>query len=301
MKKLFIILLSALSLTAFAQQKKVAVYVTGSNDVDNSLKKIVATELVAGIVQNKEYQAVERSSDFLNELQKEQNYQRAGNVDDQQISALGRQFGVDLVCVADITPFRDTYYINARLINVETATVQTMARETSALSTLDEFVQTAENLTSKLVGKIAIEKAEEIYPQEYSLVTQGDPYMTPIEIDNTGSYTKAVFKFVTPIDNRIIVSLSSYAEDNNTGKQYRFIGASGIVANKWTNVPAGIHAFTVSCEKMPDDIKDITIYYTKDRYWKLRLTPYGKRNYYRFEDKTEELYNQAIKQIKSIY
>ena len=296
MKRLLVILLSALSLTAFAQQKKVAVYVTGPESVEEATRQIVGSELVAAIVLNEEYSAVERTADFLKELNREQAYQRSGNVDDQQISNMGKQFGVDLVCVAIITPFREAYYINARLINVETATVQASARETSALNTLDEFIDACEHLASKLVGREARTKAMEIESEEYSLITYGDPYMTPIEIDNTGTYTKAVFKYVTATPNKIIVSLSSYAQDDQTGLQYKFIGASGIVADQWTNVDAGIHTFTVYCEKMPENIKEVTIYYTKDRYWKLRLTPYQRRNYYRFEDRTVELYNQAVKE-----
>lgn len=296
MKKLFLMLFSALSLTVMAQQKKVAVYVTGSETIDEATKQIVGSELVAAFVTNNEYNAVERTSDFLQELNQEQSYQRSGNVDDQQISDMGKQFGVDQVCVANITPFRDAYYINARLINVETATVQAAAREISTLNTLNEFVKACEQLASKLAGREAQAKAEEIDSKEYSLVTSGDPYMTPIEIDNTGTYTKAVFKYITATPNRIIVSLSNYAQDDKTGMQYKFIGASGIIADQWTNVDAGIHTFTVSCEKMPEDLEEVTIYYTNDRYWKLRLTPYGRRNYYRFEDRTEELYNQAVKE-----
>ena len=293
MKNFLLICLIAIS-GFVAAQKKVAIYVTGSDEVENSIKKIVADELVSGIVQNKDYTAVERSADFLAEIQKEQVYQRSGNVDDRQICDLGKQFGVDLVCVANITPFRDAFYINARLIDVETASVQATARETSLLNTLDEFVETSESLASKLVGRKAQETASEVLTHEYSLVTSGDPYMTPIEIDNTGPYTKAVFKFVTPVRNRIIVSLSSYAQDDKTGLKYKFIGASGIVADQWTEVDPGIYTFIVSCEKMPDDIEEVTIYYTQDRFWKLRLTPYGKRNYFRFEDRTEELFKQSV-------
>lgn len=296
MKKFLLILLSALSLTAFAQQKKVAVYVTSPESVEETTRQIVGSELVAAFVANNEYNAVERTSDFLHELNREQTYQRSGNVDDRQISEMGKQFGVDLVCVANIMPFREAYYINARLINVETATVQASARETSALNTLDEFIDACEHLASKLAGSEARNKAVEIESEEYSLITYGDPYMTPIEIDNTGTYTKAVFKYVTATPNKIIVSLSSYAQDDQTGLQYKFIGASGIVADQWTNVDAGIHTFTVYCEKMPENIEKVTIYYTNDRYWKLRLAPYQRRNYYRFEDRTVELYNQAVKE-----
>ena len=44
MKRLLVILLSALSLTAFAQQKKVAVYVTGPESVEEATRQIVGSE-----------------------------------------------------------------------------------------------------------------------------------------------------------------------------------------------------------------------------------------------------------------
>lgn len=299
MKKILLICLIAIS-SIVSAQKKVAIYVTGSDEVENSIKKIVADELVSGIVQNKDYTAVERSADFLAEIQKEQVYQRSGNVDDRQICDLGKQFGVDLVCVANITPFRDAFYINARLIDVETANVQATARETSALNTLDEFVETSESLASKLVGRKAQEKASEVLTQDYSLVTSGDPYMIPIEIDNTGTYTKAIFKFVTPVKNEIFVSLSGYAQDDKTGLKYPFLDVGGgIIHDQWTDVDPGIHTFTISCEKMPENIEEVTIFHPEDRYWKLRLTPYGKRNYYRFEDRTEEIFKLSVQANKA--
>ena len=75
MKKLFIILLSALSLTAFAQQKKVAVYVTGQQ---TGINKVLGDQLVAAFSQSGDYVAIERTSAFLAELGKEQKYQRPG-------------------------------------------------------------------------------------------------------------------------------------------------------------------------------------------------------------------------------
>ena len=66
MKKLLILLLSALSLTVFAQQKKVAVYVTG----DDPINSIMGDHLVDGIAHDGKYIAVERTASFLNELSK---------------------------------------------------------------------------------------------------------------------------------------------------------------------------------------------------------------------------------------
>lgn len=71
MKKLLIILLSALSLTAVAQQKKVAVYVTGQQ---TGINKVLGDQLVAAFAKSGKYIAIERTASFLAELGKEQNY-----------------------------------------------------------------------------------------------------------------------------------------------------------------------------------------------------------------------------------
>ncbi len=88
MKKLLILLLSALSLTAVAQQKKVAVYVTGQQ---TGINKVLGDQLVAAFAKSGKYIAIERTASFLAELGKEQNYQRTGAVDDNELSRLGKQ------------------------------------------------------------------------------------------------------------------------------------------------------------------------------------------------------------------
>ena len=147
MKKLLILLLSVISLTVFAQQKKVAVYVTG----DDPINSIMGDHLVDGIAHDGKYIAVERTASFLNELVKEQSYQQTGAVDDNEISRLGKQFGVDYVCVA--TPF-DVWgekYISARMIDVERAEVIATSSANGKVENSTQFVSILNTLTKGLV------------------------------------------------------------------------------------------------------------------------------------------------------
>ena len=137
---------------ALMAQTKVAVYVTSTNDVPIETRKVIGSEVVAAFVATEGYSAIERTAEFLSGISQEQAYQRGGSVDDSQICELGRQFGVDLVCVTDVTKFKDQFYIQARLIDVEKATVLATAREISVLSELDTVIQVAQNLAKKLVG-----------------------------------------------------------------------------------------------------------------------------------------------------
>lgn len=159
MKKLFIILLSVLSLTAFAQQKKVAVYVTGEQ---SGISKVLGDQLVAAFAKSGRYSAIERTSSFLAELNKEQSYQRSGAVNDNQIARLGEQFGVNYVCVADMTDAFGEKYISARLINVETAEVVNTHNVSGEMNSMSACIQMASEIAAYLSkGTFAEQKAEE--------------------------------------------------------------------------------------------------------------------------------------------
>jgi hypothetical protein len=151
-KGCLLLLLVALCVApVYGQEKqKMAVYVTG--DAEEGIKKVLGSKLVAAITQSGNYMAVERTSDFLAEIQKEQGYARSGNVDDEQISKLGKQFGVQLVCVADISNVLGASYASARLINVETASVIATAEGYSDVEAIKDLVRTSESIAFQLMG-----------------------------------------------------------------------------------------------------------------------------------------------------
>ena len=149
MKKLLILLLSALSLTAFAQQKKVAVYVTGNDPIND----IVASRLVDGIAKSGKYIAIERTASFLSELSKEQSYQQTGAVDDNEISRLGKQFGVNYVCVASVFDvWGIEKYISTRLIDVETAEVVVSSSSNGSIASSSQLIAALNMLSDGLLS-----------------------------------------------------------------------------------------------------------------------------------------------------
>jgi hypothetical protein len=156
MKQLLITLLVFLCTTVTYGQyysgnnkEKIAVYVTGR---DASVNKTVGNRLVLTIVRQGRYTAVERSAEFLAQLQKEYAYQRSGHVDTRQISQVGKQLGVDIVCVAEIAEVRSSYAITMKLIDVETAEIIDMDEAYSRLNTVDDLVGTADKLAASLLG-----------------------------------------------------------------------------------------------------------------------------------------------------
>jgi len=129
---------------------KIAVYVTG--DMPDNEKKALGTRMLASLVNSGRYKGIERSKSFLAEVEKEQEKQRSGEIDDSQISALGRQFGVKFVCIADITPVLGAFQVSARIVDVETAEVVFIGESYSALKNVLDLVSVCDQVVKNMFG-----------------------------------------------------------------------------------------------------------------------------------------------------
>jgi len=149
MKRLAVLVVALFSVVVSAQDlPKIAVYVTG--DVPDNEKKTLGTRMLASLVNSGRYKGIERSNSFLAEIEKEQEKQRSGAIDDSQISELGRQFGVKFVCIADITPAFGAYQVSARIVDVETAEVGFIGEANSPLKTMDDLSDVSDKVVRKM-------------------------------------------------------------------------------------------------------------------------------------------------------
>jgi hypothetical protein len=162
MKKILVLLLILHVVAAYGQSGKsvkkietpkpvkVAVYITG--DDTTKLNGFAGDYLTDAIVRSGKYTAVERTYDFLKELDSEHEYQRTGSVDDKQIAKLGKQFGVSLVCVVKVSDMDKAKYLSARLIDVETATVLKSAKPVTFIT--ENLPDACEDVTKQLFGSV---------------------------------------------------------------------------------------------------------------------------------------------------
>jgi hypothetical protein len=154
MKKIILLLTALLCASAFAQDlPKIAVYVTGN--VPDDEKSALGTRMLATLVNSGRYMGIERSASFLAEIEKEQVKQRSGDIDDGQISELGKQFGVKYVCIAAITPAFGSYQVSARIVDVETAEVAFIGEAFSPLKTADDLVLASDEVVGNMFGERA--------------------------------------------------------------------------------------------------------------------------------------------------
>jgi len=147
-KALFITL--CLCCLAFGQHDKgrIAVYLTGSGDpnTDKALSIMFLDAIVKAYP--RWFDAIDRQEEFLAQIDREHIKQRGGAINDAQIIALGKQAGVDFICIGDITQAFGTYIMNARINHVETARVVASGRSNS--KTLDD-IDVIENLLNNII------------------------------------------------------------------------------------------------------------------------------------------------------
>jgi tetratricopeptide (TPR) repeat protein len=199
MRKILILLLALISASAvYSQtQQQVAVYVTGGEE--DGINEFIGAYLVTAIVKSSNYTAVERTADFLRELNKEQDYQRTGNVQDSQILELGHQFGVQLVCVAQVGKVGKEVtrqFISVRLIDVETVTVKSSTKP--LIFTIENIEESCATVATMVLSSINEEYADAVLKRCENLVKSGD-YQKALDTMNS------VWNIIIPEDKNKII------------------------------------------------------------------------------------------------
>ena len=154
MKKLALLFLFLFGAAALAQEEglpRIAVYVTG-DDIHGNMKTALGTRMLASLVNSGRYSGIERSQAFLAEIDREHIKQRSGEVDDNQISSLGRQFGVKFVCIVNITPILGDFQVSARIVNVETAEIAFIGESSGPLKTVDDLESVSDRVVDGMFG-----------------------------------------------------------------------------------------------------------------------------------------------------
>ncbi len=159
LKIIMIAILGALCGTgARAQEnvkKKVALYVSGDESIEDAKIKVISARLGTAITSSNSYALVETNAAFMAEVEKEIGRQIGGNVKDNQIVRLGQQFGVRYVVVATVTETWDEYFIAARLINVETALVEKAFDAYGTAETIQQIVKLTQDVANGLLQGVA--------------------------------------------------------------------------------------------------------------------------------------------------
>ncbi len=115
-----------LACTALASEvmaaKKVAVYAEG--DISKDTKSIICSSVLARMSGDKNFEAYERNSSFINALNKEQDYQTSGEVPESEIRTVAQRMGSDyVIVVTTIISDDDHCFMSARMIDLVTGKI----------------------------------------------------------------------------------------------------------------------------------------------------------------------------------
>jgi hypothetical protein len=101
--------------------------------------KVLEKKMIASLHKIGRYRVVDRSEDASNKLAAEHIKQRNGSVDEEQIKRLGKQYGVDFICIVDITSAFGGFLVSASIVDVETAAVHFAGETSSKHMALDDL------------------------------------------------------------------------------------------------------------------------------------------------------------------
>lgn len=162
MKRFLTILLCALSLLVSAQ-KKVALLEPrageGSETIAPMEKAMIRGEMRKALIQMDGYEAFSRSD--IDQMMKEQDFQRSGNVSESDIHKLGEMSGADYICVTTITKSSTEFYLEAYLIDVESGKISSPASQYGELvnGKFSNLLPVCQWLASELTGKQPVQSA----------------------------------------------------------------------------------------------------------------------------------------------
>lgn len=151
MKKLLIILLSALPLTTFAQVEKVriAVFDPIATFAINDGTDVIVREITSSTVVNSGmYDVIDRMT--LNKLAEEQNFARNGMMDETQAVQIGKIAGASKVLFSVLASSGTRNMLTTKLIDVLTGTVE--KQQYKLIDQSMDIVLEVENLTKALIG-----------------------------------------------------------------------------------------------------------------------------------------------------
>lgn len=151
MKKItFFLAVLMMAVTAMAQEKiAILETVDKAGDIPYGIKLLLRSSLTTAISNTPGYEGYDRVD--MASIAGEQEFQRTGNVSDDQIKQLGMASGAKYVLVAEAAKYDDVrIIITAKLLDVETFGVKSSAVQLTGTSA-DEMQRSCEQLAKQLI------------------------------------------------------------------------------------------------------------------------------------------------------
>ena len=253
-----------------------AVYTTGTqNDqtLSISLQNVIQNKTITKLTGEGRFRLIERSGEFLKQIQSEQTMQQSGDVADGQIAEIGAGYGAEKICVVSVSIINQYLYIATRIVDVATKTsFESGDAEINNYNSIPLLTKTLETALNKMLAMTArtiptntshiqdSQKKEETEKPKTELKpskVENEPVVMP-----TGSYTKADYDAY----KKMIKGESRYMDLNSMAyKEYLKFRKKAIAGG----IFCGIGAFF-----FPIGVSVVSIYHNRDyNYYEMIYGP----------------------------
>lgn len=143
--------------TGSNERYNLAVYATGmQNDqpLSTSIQTVVQNKTITKLTGEGNYRLIERSNEFLRQIQNEQTIQQSGDVADGQIAEIGAGYGAQKICVVSVTIINQYLYIATRIVDVATKTsYESGDAEITNYRSVPDLTKALEQALNKMIDK----------------------------------------------------------------------------------------------------------------------------------------------------
>jgi hypothetical protein len=156
MKKVIITSVIALfSLTAMAQDRKVAVFDPAGN-VDNNTKEMVREEIISILVNTRGYMVLERQ--LIDKALEENRFQAGALFDETKAGEIGIKLGADKVFVTNITTMgNNNLYISCKMIDMSTMSMHIeMQKSAQTQRGTGDLISVIQKLVREMLADVAV-------------------------------------------------------------------------------------------------------------------------------------------------
>ena len=180
-RKIILFLGTLLTLNSIMfSQNIIAVFVTGN---DSSAEKMAfGTKFVAAISNQSEYEVVEYTDLFYDKLDKDTSFMLSGNISNNMILQLGKEFGVDFVCAIDISTLFGEKYIRAKLLSIKNGEILKVSNVNDTWNDMNGLISAVDSLSVEFIETIKNGGKEQIGPKHIIINKQTYEVM-PYDMD----------------------------------------------------------------------------------------------------------------------
>ena len=162
--------------------------------IDSAVMVPITEKIIEQVVASKKYVVLDRAN--IAQVLSEKEFQFSGMVKDTEIKQAGEYLGADFVGVARVSKVGETYFISAKIINVETGAITAQA-SAEKKGDADVVFELARTVGIKLMGGV-------LTPEEEAVLVEAEPekprerLFAPKE-EEKGAKSHVVVSFLYPI------------------------------------------------------------------------------------------------------